>query len=297
MDSEHRTTTRSRVLYTWTLTKNVVDGLFTHHAFDHAATMAFYFFLGLIPLLFCAGLLVGTFVQREGAEELVTPLYRAMPAVAANLFRSELREVAKANVHTVAPLSVLGFVWLTTNGVHNLMDVFEILTNSRQRAWWKQRLLSIAWLGAAIAVVALATWLLLLVNGMALRSTSATHIPQLALRVSDFLAKGWHRVGVLVVFGALSNVGLAVFYRIAVVHPHGVRRRVWPGTIVAHVLWVLVSWAFGAYVSTMGNYAIFYGSLATVAVILLWLYLTSLALVAGAEVNAQLEGVRIVKEL
>ena len=43
---------------------------------------------------------------------------------------------------------------------------------------------------------------------------------------------------------------------------------------------------------TIGHYAVYYGSLATVAVILLWLYLTSLALVVGAEVNAQLEGVR-----
>ena len=67
-------------------------------------------------------------------------------------------------------------------------------------------------------------------------------------------------------------MGLAIFYRTAVVHPPGVRRRVWPGTIVALLFWALVSWAFGHYVRTIAHYAVYYGSLATVAVILLWLY-------------------------
>jgi membrane protein len=89
----------------------------------------------------------------------------------------------------------------------------------------------------------------------------------------------------------LGAVLLAGFYRFAVEHPHGVRRRVWPGTLVAVVSWLVVSWGFGFYVVSMASYALYYGSLAAVAVLLVWLYLTSLSLVAGAEVNMQLEGV------
>ncbi len=85
---------------------------------------------------------------------------------------------------------------------------------------------------------------------------------------------------------------LAAFYRFAVVHPAGVRRRVWPGTVTAVVSWLVVSWFFGLYAVSMSSYAVYYGSLAAVAVMLVWLYITSLALVVGAEVNAQLEGVR-----
>ncbi len=54
----------------------------------------------------------------------------------------------------------------------------------------------------------------------------------------------------------------------------------------------MVSWAFGNYAVSIGDYALYYGSLAAVAVLLVWLYLTSLTLVIGAEVNAQLEGLR-----
>ena len=53
--------------------------------------------------------------------------------------------------------------------------------------------------------------------------------------------------------------------------------------------WALVSWVFGAYVATIAHYAVYYGGLAAIAVTLLWLYLTSLALLVGAEVNAHLE--------
>jgi membrane protein len=276
---------------TWMTTRTVMRGLFVHHAFDHAATMAFYFFLGTIPLLVVVGLLVGSVVQREGVEELAAPLYRAMPRAASELLRGELYDMADTNAPTLAPLSILGFVWLTTNGIHNLMDVFELLIGAERRSWLRQRLIASLWVFGGIAVLAATTWLLLAVNGVA-TGLSGRHLPVLLRNASEFLAKGWQRFGVLGVLGIMLSSGLALFYRTAVRHPAGIRRRVWTGTIVALLLWGLVSWAFGTYVRTIAHYAVFYGSLATMAVTLLWLYLTSLALLVGAEVNAVLEGMR-----
>jgi membrane protein len=275
----------------WALTRKVLRGLFVHHAFDHAATMAFYFFLGTIPLLVFVGLLVGSVVQREGAEELAAPLYRAMPKAASDLFRNELLKIADASSTSLAPVSLVGFLWLTSNGIHNLMDVFELLVGARPRSWFRQRLIAVFWVVGSLAAIAATTWILLAINGVA-TGLSAHQLPALVRGASDFLAKGWQRFGVLLVFIAMTMVGLAIFYRTAVRHPPGVQRKVWTGTFVALLLWALVSWGFGTYVRTIAHYAVFYGSLATVAVILLWLYLTSLALVVGAEVNAILEGMR-----
>ena len=281
----------SRPARLWRLTRKVVQGLFVHHAFDHAATMAFYFFLGMIPLLVFVGLLVGNVVQREGAEELAAPLYRAMPRAASDLFRHELYEIADANAGSIAPLSIAGFLWLTTNGVHNLMDVFEILVGAKPRSWLRQRLIAVMWVAGTLVAIAAVTWTVLWINGAA-SGLSARHLPALFRGSSDFLAQGWKRFGILLVFVAMLSVGLAIFYRTSVRHPPGIQRKVWSGTFVALALWALVSWGFGTYVRTIAHYAVFYGSLATVAVILLWLYLTSLALVVGAEVNAILEGMR-----
>jgi membrane protein len=248
------------------VTVDVVKRLFLDHAFDHAATMAFYFFLGMIPLLVFAGLLIGNVVQREGADALLAPLYRAMPKVAEQLLRKELEAIAEADSASTAPLSIVGFLWLTTNGVHNLMDVFELLVRAPPRSWARQRLIAVGWVVGGIAATAAMTWIVILLSGLASRLAS------------------------LAFFVASLGVGLGLFYRTAVVRAPGVRRRVWKGTVVALVLWGLVSWAFGAYVTKIARYTVFYGSLATVAVTLLWLYLTSLALLIGAEVNANLEG-------
>ena len=108
------------------------------------------------------------------------------------------------------------------------------------------------------------------------RLTSALHTP-----TEQLIATGLMLV--------LGMVLLAGFYRYAVEHPAGVRRRVWPGTFTAVGSWLIVSWGFGLYAVSMSSYALYYGSLAAVAVMMVWLYLTSLSLVVGAEVNAYLE--------
>lgn len=274
------------------LVRRVVRGLFLHHAFDHAATMAFYFFLGTIPLMVLAGLLVGRVVEHSGAESIAAPLYRLLPSMAAELLRSALADIGDAPAGSLAPVSLAGFLWLTSNGFHNLMDVFEILIGAQPRTWFRQRLIAVGWVAATLIAVFLCVSFLVVTLGWTEGINHAEQMPLLIRRIRDGLAQGWQRVGVLVVFGGVLTLGIAAFYRVAVVHPRAVRRHVWSGTVVAIALWSLVTWAFGAYVRTIAHYAVYYGSLATVAVTLLWFYLSSLAFVVGAEVNAQLEGVR-----
>lgn len=66
----------------------------------------------------------------------------------------------------------------------------------------------------------------------------------------------------------------------------------WPGAATTVCLGALASWGFAAYVKELSRFTLFYGSLATVAVLMLWLWLCCAALLLGGEVNAQLEGVR-----
>lgn len=272
------------------LVRRVTRGLFVHHAFDHAATMAFYFFLGTVPLMVLAGLLVGHFLASAGAESAVAPLYRVLPGVARELARTELKDVAQMAGGSMAPLSLLGFLWLTSNGFHNLMDVFELLIGAAPRSWWRQRAIAIVWVAATLSAAVLSVVALAVMVGWTEGIHGAGQVPLFLRRVQ--LGSAWQSVGVLAAFLAVMTLGVAIFYRVAVVHPPGVQRRVWPGALASMALWVATSWTFSAYVRVIGHYAIFYGSLATVAVTLLWFYLSSLAFVIGAELNAQLEGVR-----
>jgi len=280
-----------RLARLWTLTRALFKGLFTHHAFDHAATMAFYFFLGTIPLLVVISFLLGQLVGRSDLGPLALPLEFLLSGPAGDQLRTELRGLSAAAGSPIAPLSVIGFLWLTSNGFHNLMDVFELLIGASPRSWQRQRLLAIAWVLVTVVIGVGVTWGLLEVNGALDAVRAVPPDATMVARARHALAAGIARSDVAVVLTLIFTLALAAFYRWSVVHPPTIRRRVWPGTFVAMALWVLVSWSFGAWVSTIAHYAVYYGSLASMAVILLWLYLTSLALLVGAEVNARLEGV------
>ena len=62
-----------------------------------------------------------------------------------------------------------------------------------------------------------------------------------------------------------------------------------PGSVVGVLLWVVASWGFGKYVSNFGSYDKTYGSIAGVIVLLFWMWISSLVLLVGAEVNALIE--------
>jgi membrane protein len=92
----------------------------------------------------------------------------------------------------------------------------------------------------------------------------------------------------VVLFGGLL-VGLAVLYRWA--PDRDAPRWAWssPGAIMAAVGWLVVSMLFSLYVSNFGSYNETYGSLGAIVVVMMWLYLSALVVVLGAELNTELE--------
>lgn len=309
--------------------RKFADGLAEHHAFEAAASIAFWFFLSVVPLLVLAGFLIGRVARSRGVDALIEPVLDLAPGGAEGLVRKELERLAGASATTIAPVSAVGYMWTASSGLHNLMDVFETgLKARRRRPWWKQRAIAICWVLLGLAATCGLAWTIVHIDAaihapepaaappLAPASAAPPSVPAASASAHPndrarpqpaAAAKGRgairHRVkkaldtpGERVIAGALLLVVgmlfLAGFYRFAVEHPPGVRRRVWPGTCTAVAFWMLVSWGFGAYVVSIADYALYYGSLATVAVLLVWLYLTSLSLVVGAEVNVQMEGVR-----
>lgn len=262
----------------------VAFGLHDHSAFLAASAMAFNFFLSFIPLLVLMGFILGHVVKQHGVETFLVPVTTAMP-FAEDLVRRELERLADTHLG-VAPASAAGFLWLASSGASSLVDTFEIALGAKRRPFWERRAIALAWVIGMIAALSGTLWLWILVDAWLHPGTFSVGgrvvIPRLTW-------EPWLLIGALAVVG---TSGLAVLYRYAVEHPPGVVRRAWPGAIVAIVACLGVTFAFGRYVMTLANYALFYGSAAAVATLLVWLYLTSLSLLLGAEVNAELEGVR-----
>jgi membrane protein len=276
--------------------------------------MAFHFFLSLIPVLVLAGFVLGRVVRQRGVDALLGPFLEAAPEEAEQIVRHELERLAGASSTPIAPLSIVGFLWLAATGAHGLMDAFERAAGATRRAWWKKRAIAMAWVTFGMMALAGLGWGMLQLDAVmhhdraasapaASASASASVPPGVAGTkshpghtkrriVPPILRDATERSAALAVISLLGVAGLAAFFRFAVVHPPGVRRRAWPGAFVAFASWLVVSWGFSEYVSSLASYALFYGSVAAVAVLLVWFYLTSWSLLIGAEVNAQLEGLR-----
>jgi membrane protein len=272
----------------------IVRGMDAHNAFDAAAAVAFWFFLSLMPLLVVVGFLLGLVARTRGVDALVGPLLDVVPTTAEGIVRDEVERLAGGSASSLAPLGVAGYLWTASSGLHSLMDVFETSARVRRRPWWQQRAIALAWVVIGLAATCLVAWVL-----VAIDSALRDHAYRSALRVGGAIKRHLHRGAYatpneqVIAAALMLLVGMALlggFYRFAVEHPPRVRRRVWPGTVTAVACWLIVSWGFGAYVASIGNYALYYGGLAAVAVLLVWLYLTTLSLMVGAEVNAQLEG-------
>ncbi|MCL2723634.1 MAG: YihY/virulence factor BrkB family protein [Polyangiaceae bacterium] len=257
----------------------LVQGLYFHDAFQAAPAMAFHFFLSLLPALAFVGYVAAIILQKTQSAALIASFLENAPPSAQDTIKMEIDRLASASA--VGPLGVIGFVWLAAGGLHGLMDALETAVGAPRRSWWKKRVLSLAFVVAGLAFVALVSFTLI-------EWQSLVHL-QRGARV--FRIAG-HGVLALLVSTSVSALALALFFRFSVSYPARVKRRVLPGALLAVVLWVIISWGFGVYVRSLAKYTIYYGSLAAVAVLLVWLWLTSLSILVGAELNAQLEGMR-----
>jgi len=289
----------------------VLRGIQRHDAFSHASSVAYSFFVSLVPLLLVAGYTVGRVARGKTFQTVLEPFFEAAPTGVRSIAERELERLGGASA-PMAPLAVVGFLWLASAGFHGLMSNLEMMTLAPRRAFWQKRLHAFAWLLALLTLVAAAGF------GIARFGTdrvpldaptaTPTEVPRSAHNAADGRAKEGRpprakRFRVIVkpsvravgglASGAIGLGFLGLFYRHAVRRPPHVRRRHWPGAFLALGTWLGISWAFGAYVRTLGSYSVYYGSLAVVAVLLVWLWLTALSLLLGAELNIQLEGQRV----
>lgn len=280
MASEPRPSRLPRALRAWFLPVwQIVEGLRQHYAFSVAASVAFWFFLSLIPLLVFGGWVLGQFVRSRGVEALTEPLMTLVPVAAHRLLQKELVRLAGASSAPLGPLSVVGFLWTASSGFHNLMDVFEIVQQSLRRPWYRQRLYALGWLLVLLSLGTALSWLFF----------RASFVFEHGVLRG---AKGGPPFSVWVLVSLTAISFLAALYRFGVAHKAAISRRAFPGAISAFVLWVSVSWVFGKIVQSLDSYAVYYGSLAAVAILLIWLYITSVIVLIGSEVNARLEGIR-----
>jgi membrane protein len=255
----------------------MLSGIDRARTFGLAAEMSFWLFLSLVPLAAVAGLVAArTAAIRD--DWLASSLLSSVPPSVRDLLAAQVAVVA-AWGNGVAPLAVGMFLWLASSGVHSVFDALAVQSGT-SRPWWKKRLLALATcvaLSAGFAVLAL------LGAGLErIQQVVGGSLPAFVLTAEHGV------VGRLLRWLAGTVVAVAMvagLYRAGI--DRGVRARwsVLPGAALAVGLTALLGRGYAFYVARLGAGDAYLAGLAVVGVTLMTLWLFSVALLLGVQLN------------
>jgi membrane protein len=255
-----------------------------HNASMLAAGVAFYALMALFPTLIAVVAVWALGADPAQVSSQLAPLARHLPADVGQLLTDQLTDAVHANrggVTVGLVASLLGAVWAASGGVNGLTRGLTIIFDtSGQRKMLRQRAVSLALTLGALLVVVLA---------LALVAVFPVVLDHLGLGTG---AKVGAQVLRWLLLFVVVAAGLATLYRIAGTPADDGFLFVSFGVLVAVVVWIAGSVGLSLYVANFGHYNRTYGSLASVIVLLLWLYLSAFAVLLGAVVDAELAAPR-----
>ena len=242
------------------------------------AGVAFFAFLALFPAVIALVTLYGLFADPAVIADQVNSL-GALPAEVRQLVVDQINNQDRAALGWSALLSIALALFSASGGVNNLMTAVNVAYDEEdKRSPVKKRLIALALTLGAIVFIVIMLGLVAVVPAVLQSVFGDSPVLRAVLSAARWL--------LLVV---LVTAALAVLYRVAPDRDAPKMRWVSVGAGLATLLWLLASIGFSVYVSTFGNYAKTYGVFAGIIVLLFWLWITSYAVLLGAEINAEAE--------
>ncbi|RFU62912.1 YihY/virulence factor BrkB family protein [Peribacillus glennii] len=241
-----------------------------------AAEQAYYYMLALFPMLILL-LSIVPYLSIE-PQKAIDFIGSVMPSETTDVFTDNIIAIVSDRNGGLLTFGILGTLWSASNGmnafIHSMNVAFDV---DETRSFIKARLLSIGLTLGLIVAFVVALSLPVFGNIILDLVNKVVPIPDSMQILFSILR--WVVAIIVIAFV------LALMYRFAP-NKHYPFKQVIPGALAATIIWQLISLGFSFYVSHFGNYSSTYGSLGGVIVLMLWLYLTGLALVIGGEINA-----------
>jgi len=272
-----------RIPISWTeIFKRTAGEVQADNCLGLAAQLAYYFFLALFPaLLFFVALI--SFIPIAGLmDAIATVLARVAPnRDVYDIIHDQIVRIAGDKNGGLLTIGMLGAIWSTSAGVSAIIDTLNTAYDIQEgRPWWNVRLTSLG-LTIALAIFIVFSFVLVIAG------------PALAEKVAVWARLGpafewtWRIAQWPVVFGLVA-FAIAIIYYYA---PDAEQEWIWitPGSVLATLLWLLSTLAFKFYVQRVASYSAAYGAIGGVIVLLLWFYVSGLAVLVGAELNAEIE--------
>jgi membrane protein len=253
------------------------------HLTDQAAALTYYGVLSIFPMLVVIVSVLGI-IGHSVTQPLITNLGTLAPGSARSILISAIRNVQshRGTAGAVFVVSLVTALWSASGYVAAFMRASNIVWDVDEgRPFWKTYPLRLAVTVVTVVLLTLSAAAVVFTGSLAARLGRLIGVGATAVQVWD-IAK-WPLMALVVV------AILAVLYWAGPnVRQPGIS---WlsPGGVLAVVLWLIVSALFALYVTNFSSYNRTYGTLASVIVFLVWLWLTNLVILLGAEFNAELE--------
>jgi membrane protein len=257
---------------------------------DWAAALTYYGVMSLFPMLLVLVALLGL-VGQESTITTMTDSLRAagLKDVAKNV-EGPLNEIVrnKGGAGALVGFGLIGALWSASGYVGAFTRAMNAIYEVKEgRPFWKLRPLQVVITLAAVLLISLVLVAVVVSGPIAKAVGSAVGVGDTAVTVWG-IAK-WP-VLLLVLMGMVAGL-----YYVAPNVRQPRLRWVSPGGVVAVLVWILASAGFGLYVSNFGSYGKTYGALGSVITFLVWMWISNLALLFGAELDSELERERELK--
>ncbi len=268
---------------------NVWHEIDRDHISVMAAGVAFYGFLSIFPAMSALISIFGLVADPAIIEQQMAGLAGVLPQAALELFATQLHTLVAAPRDTLGlslVVSLLLTLWSAMSGIGTMMQALTIAYEDGPYEDGAQR--------GVVTFYGLAAALTIGIGGFALVSLFMIAVVPAIIDWLPFPA-AWREAISLIRWPILAGLGLVALgclYRFAPARQTPRWHWFAPGTIAAALLWLAGSAGFSFYVARFASYDKTYGALGAVVVLLMWLYVSAYIVLAGAELNSEIEKAR-----
>jgi membrane protein len=262
--------------------KFVVKGFGKGVLVTRASSIAFNLLMALLPASIFLFTLIPFIPVPNFQQELIRLFESIIPSEAYKLLENTIIDVITIKSGGLLLFMFIATIVFSTNGIHALIHAFVVSSHQFQtRNWVAQRRISVILLLIIEFMIALAGFMLIF------SKSAINHLESLHYLEKNFV---FYLIMILkwIVIILLLFLAISFLYWLAPAKRSDFRF-ISPGSIIATFLFILTSLGFSAYVNNFGQYNKLYGSIGTLIVIMIWLYLNSIALLIGFELNVSIK--------